>query len=63
MFEKRRKLAETWDRVIKMYEKEQPDKYSGLKQLWNNYSARKIEVVKYYESVINAHEVEVSKHS
>ena len=54
MFEKRRKLAETWDRVIKMYEKDQPDQFADLKKLWNNYQARKIEVVKYYESVISA---------
>ena len=54
MFEKRRKLAETWDRVIKMYEKDQPDQFADLKKLWQNYQARKIEVVKYYESVISA---------
>ena len=59
MFEKRRKLAETWDRVIKMYEKDQPDQFADLKKLWNNYQARKIEVVKYYESVISAQEVDV----
>ena len=59
MLEKRRKLAETWDRVIKMYEKDQPDQFADLKKLWNNYQARKIEVVKYYESVISAQDVDV----
>ena len=44
MFEKRRKLAETWDRVIKMVEKDQPDQFADLKKLWQNYQTRKIEV-------------------
>jgi len=59
MGEKRRKLAETWDRVIKIYEKENPDQYTELKKLWMNYQGRKIEVVKYYESVMSAQEVDV----
>lgn len=50
MGEKRRKLAETWDRVLKIYEKENPEQYTDLKKLWMNYQGRKIEVVKYYES-------------
>jgi WW domain-binding protein 11 len=54
MGEKRRKLAETWDRVIKRYEKENPEQYADLKKLWMNYQGRKIEVVKYYESVMSA---------
>ena len=54
MSEKRRKLAETWDRVIKIYEKENPDQYTDLKKLWVNYQGRKIEVVRYYESVMSA---------
>ena len=54
MGEKRRKLAETWDRVLKIYEKENPDQYTELKKLWMNYQGRKIEVVKYYESVMSA---------
>lgn len=59
MGEKRRKLAETWDRVLKIYEKENPEQYTDLKKLWMNYQGRKIEVVKYYESVISAQEVDV----
>jgi len=59
MYEKRRKLAETWDRVIKLYEKDAPEQWADLKKLWNNYQGRKIEVVKYYESVIQAQDVEV----
>ena len=59
MFEKRRKLAETWDRVIKMHEKDAPEQHAELKKLWQNYQARKIEVVRYYESVVSAQEVDV----
>ena len=52
MYEKRRKLTETWDRVIKLYEKDAPELYADLKKLWTNYQEiRKIEVVKYYELV------------
>ncbi len=35
--EKRRKLVETWNRVIQMYEKEDPEQYADLKKVWNNY--------------------------
>ena len=40
--------------MIKIYEKENPDQYTELKKLWMNYQGRKIEVVKYYESVMSA---------
>ena len=40
--------------MIKIYEKENPDQYIELKKLWMNYQGRKIEVVKYYESVMSA---------
>jgi len=59
MAEKRRKLSEMWERVISLYQKDNPDQYADLKKLWLNYSARKIEVVRYYESVVQAQEVEV----
>ena len=37
--EKRRKLVETWNRVIQMYEKEDPEQYAELKKVWNNYQS------------------------
>jgi hypothetical protein len=37
MAEKRRKLKETWDRVISMYEKDAPEQWEDLKKLWMNY--------------------------
>lgn len=59
MGEKRRKLKETWDRVISMYEKDAPEQWEDLKKLWMNYQGRKIEVVKYYESVLAAKDVHI----
>lgn len=59
MAEKRRKLKETWDRVISMYEKDAPEQWEDLKKLWLNYQGRKIEVVKYYESVLAAKDVHI----
>lgn len=59
MAEKRRKLKETWDRVISMYEKDAPEQWEDLKKLWMNYQGRKIDVVKYYESVLAAKDVHI----
>ena len=59
MSEKRRKLHETWHRVIKMYEKEAPEQYVDLKKLWHSYQNRKREVVAQYEAVKNAQNVTV----
>jgi len=59
MAEKRRKLMETWDRVFKMYEKEAPDQFEEVQKQWAAYGARKIEVVRYYESVMAAKDVNV----
>jgi hypothetical protein len=41
MAEKRRKLKETWDRVISMYEKDAPEQWEDLKKLWLNYQVPK----------------------
>ena len=57
--EKRRKLHETWHRVIKMYERESPEQYVDLKKLWHSYQNRKREVVAQYEAVKNAQNVTV----
>ena len=57
--EKRRKLHETWHRVIKMYERESPEQYVDLKKLWHSYQNRKREVVAQFEAVKNAQNVTV----
>jgi len=59
MSEKRRKLMETWDRVFKMYEKDAPDQYEEVKKHWTAYQSRKIDVIRYYESVMAAKDVEI----
>ena len=57
--EKRRKLVETWNRVIRMYEREDPVQFLELKKLWHNYQARKNEVVQAYDAVKNAQNVQL----
>jgi hypothetical protein len=57
--EKRRKLIETWHRVIKMYEKDDVEQYVELKKLWHSYQGRKQEVVQQFEAVRNALNVSV----
>ena len=57
--EKRRKLVETWNRVMRMYEKEEPQLYQDFKRLWNNYNLRKNEVVSAFEAVKNAENVQL----
>jgi len=59
MSEKRRKLMETWDRVFKMYEKEAPDQYEEVKKHWTAYQIRKMDVIRYYESVMAAKDVQI----
>lgn len=59
--DKRRKLHETWQRVIRMYEKEDVEQYVELKKLWHNYQNRKHEVVQHFESVQNAQRVTVDE--
>jgi len=59
MSEKRRKLMETWDRVFKMYEKEAPEQYEEVKKHWTAYQIRKMDVIRYYESVMAAKDVQI----
>jgi len=59
MAEKRRKLMETWDRVFKMYEKDAPDQFEDVQKQWTAYGVRKMEVIRYYESVMAAKDVNV----
>ncbi|CAB4055846.1 WBP11 [Lepeophtheirus salmonis] len=55
--EKRAKLIGTWNRVIRLYEKEDHEQYLELKRLWNAYSARKNSIASHFESVKNAQNV------
>ena len=59
MREKRRKLMETWTRVVHLYEKEDVDQHLDLKKMWSNYLKRKEEVVDHYEAVKTAQMVDI----
>jgi len=57
--DKRRKLIETWQRVMHLYEREDYEQYIDLKKVWHSYQARKNEVVQAYDAVKNAQNVQV----
>jgi len=59
MKEKRRKLMETWHRVVHLYEKEEVDKHLDLRKMWNNYMTRKEEVMDHFDAVKTAQLVDV----
>jgi WW domain-binding protein 11 len=61
MREKRRKLMETWNRVIHLYEKEDVDQHIDLKKLWYNYIKRKEEVMDHFDAVKTAQTVDVEE--
>jgi len=48
---KRLKLVETWDRVIKLCEKDAPEQSADLERIWNEYWERLREKVTYYNQV------------
>ncbi|OTF73306.1 hypothetical protein BLA29_003148, partial [Euroglyphus maynei] len=55
--DKRRKLKETWDRLLRLYVKEDKDRYMELKRMEGDYDVKRNELVKQYEAVKSAHEV------
>ncbi|CAH1638817.1 unnamed protein product [Spodoptera littoralis] len=57
--EKRKKLRETFDRVLKMYDKDDPEKWVDLKRQEMEYEKRKAHLISYYESVKHAQSVQV----
>ena len=59
--DKRRKLVETWQRVLRHYEKDDVEQYVELKRLWHSYNNRKAEVMQHFESVRNAENVMVEE--
>lgn len=58
--DKRRKLIETWDRVIHMYEKEDAEQYIDLKKVWSSYQVRKNELMSHFDAVQNAQKVKIN---
>lgn len=59
MREKRRKLMETWNRVVHLYEKEDIDQHLDLRKMWNNYLKRKEEVMDHFDAVKTAQSVDI----
>ncbi|XP_047504145.1 WW domain-binding protein 11 isoform X2 [Pieris napi] len=57
--EKRKKLKETFDRVLKMYYKDDPEKWVDLKRQEVEYEKRRAHLISYYESVKHAQSVQV----
>lgn len=59
--DKRKKLKETWERVMRLYYKEDRERYCELKKLETEYESRRSILVKYYESVRYAQQVQVDE--
>ncbi|XP_042895932.1 WW domain-binding protein 11 [Parasteatoda tepidariorum] len=59
--DKRKKLKETWDRVMRLYYKEDRERYNELKKLELEYEARRNILIKYFESVRIAQQVQVDE--
>lgn len=57
--DKRKKLRETFTRVLKLYEKEDPEQWRELRRLDLEYEQRRNLLVQYYESVKHAQQVQV----
>uniref|UniRef100_A0A0K8SM30 WW domain-binding protein 11 n=3 Tax=Lygus hesperus TaxID=30085 RepID=A0A0K8SM30_LYGHE len=59
--DKRRKLRETLDRVLKMYIKEDPEKWEELKRAEAEYEKRRSTMATYSEAVRHAQQVQVDE--
>lgn len=59
--EKRRKLKETFDRVMHMYEKEDPDFATELRKMEVDYEKKRFQRQIYYEQVKNAERVKLEQ--
>ncbi|KAK6617260.1 hypothetical protein RUM44_005591 [Polyplax serrata] len=57
--DKRKKLKDTLERVLKMYHKDDPDKWADLKRLQIEYERKRSALYNYYEAVKNAQQVQV----
>lgn len=57
--DKRKKLRETFDRVMEMYVKDDPDRWEELKHAEVEYDKRRTALISYYEAVKHAQQVQV----
>lgn len=57
--DKRKKLRETFERIVRLYERENPDTYKELRKLELDYETKRGQLSLYFDSVKNAELVEV----
>ncbi|XP_027898451.1 WW domain-binding protein 11 [Xiphophorus couchianus] len=57
--DKRKKLRETFERIIHLYERENPETYKELRKLELEYETKRGQLALYFDSVKNAESVEV----
>lgn len=59
--DKRRKLKEIWDRVAHLYAKDDKEKFVQLKRLFDDYEIERNELMKHYEAVKSAQNVQLDE--
>lgn len=59
--DKRRKVKETFDRVLRLYEREDPDMYVVLRRLEGDYNKKRNELITYCEAVKSAQRVQLEE--
>ncbi|KAM9392363.1 WW domain-binding protein 11 [Pholidichthys leucotaenia] len=57
--DKRKKLRETFERILRLYERENPETYKELRKLELDYETKRGQLALYFDSVKNAESVEV----
>ncbi|XP_028312051.1 WW domain-binding protein 11 [Gouania willdenowi] len=57
--DKRKKLRETFERIVHLYERENPDTYKELRKIELDYETKRGQLALYFDSVKNAESVEV----
>uniref|UniRef100_A0A8C4R3J7 WW domain-binding protein 11 n=1 Tax=Eptatretus burgeri TaxID=7764 RepID=A0A8C4R3J7_EPTBU len=57
--DKRKKLHETFERIMRLYEKENPEQVKDLRQQETEYGQRRAHLAQHYEAVKNAQHVEI----
>ncbi|XP_064617580.1 WW domain-binding protein 11-like [Liolophura sinensis] len=59
--DKRKKLKETFQRVVRLYEKEDPEYSMELRKAENEYDKKRLQMQIYYEQVKNAERVQIDQ--
>ncbi|XP_053577061.1 WW domain-binding protein 11 [Bombina bombina] len=57
--DKRKKLRETFERILRLYEKENPEMYKELRKIELDYEQKRSQLSQYFDAVKNAQHVEV----